>query len=58
MSSIAHTEGFYYVPRIDKEIIENHKDNLIVLSGNTYGEIPSKILKIGEDQAEKALNGG
>ena len=55
MSSIAHTEGFYYVPRIDKEIIENHKDNLIVLSGNTYGEIPSKILKIGEDQAEKAL---
>ena len=55
MSSIAHTDGFYYVPRIDKEIIENHKDNLIVLSGNTYGEIPSKILKIGEDQAEKAL---
>ena len=55
MSSIAHTDGFYYVPRIDKKIIENHKDNLIVLSGNTYGEIPSKILKIGEDQAEKAL---
>ena len=55
MSSIAHTDGFYYVPRIDKKIIENHKDNLIVLSGNTFGEIPSKILKIGEDQAEKAL---
>ena len=30
MSSIAHTDGFYYVPRIDKKIIENHKDNLIV----------------------------
>ncbi len=56
MSSIAHTDGFYYVPRIDKKIIENHKDDLIVLSGNTYGEIPSKILKIGEGQAEKALN--
>ena len=55
MSSIAHTDGFYYVPRVDKKIIENHKDNLIVLSGNTYGEIPSKILRIGEDQAEKAL---
>ena len=55
MSSIAHTQGFYYVPRIDKKIIENHKDNLIVLSGNTYGEIPSKILRIGEDQAEEAL---
>ena len=55
MSSIGHTDGFYYVPRIDKKIIENYKDDLIVLSGNTYGEIPSKILKIGEDQAEKAL---
>ncbi|MAW08957.1 MAG: DNA polymerase III subunit alpha [Flavobacteriaceae bacterium TMED200] len=55
MSSLGHTDGFYYVPRIDKKIIENYKDDLIVLSGNTYGEIPSKILKIGEDQAEKAL---
>ena len=55
MSSIGHTDGFYYVPRIDKKIIENYKDDLIVLSGNTYGEIPSKILRIGEDQAEKAL---
>ena len=55
MSSLGHTDGFYYVPRIDKKIIENYKDDLIVLSGNTYGEIPSKILRIGEDQAEKAL---
>lgn len=55
MSSIAHTEGFYYVPRIDRGIIEEYKEDLIVLSGNLYGEIPSKILNVGENQAEEAL---
>jgi len=55
MSSIAFTDGKYYVPRIDKSVIERYKDDLIVLSGNLYGEIPSKILNIGEHQAEEAL---
>ncbi len=55
MSSLSHTNGFYYVPRIDKNIIEEYKENLIVLSGNLYGEIPSKILNVGEKQAEEAL---
>lgn len=55
MSSIAYTKGFYYVPRIDKKIVEQYKQDLIVLSGNLYGEIPSKILNVGEKQAEEAL---
>lgn len=55
MSSIAHTDGFYYVPRIDKNIIQQYKEDLIVLSGNLYGEIPNKILNLGENQAEEAL---
>ena len=55
MSSLSHTDGFYYVPRIDRSIIEKYKEDLIVLSGNLYGEIPSKILNIGEKQAEEAL---
>jgi len=55
MSSIAHTQGFYYVPRVDKKIVEQYKEDIIVLSGNLYGEIPSKILNIGENQAEEAL---
>ena len=55
MSSIAYTSGFYYVPRIDKDIVEKYKDNLIVLTGNLYGEVPSKILNLGERQAEEAL---
>ncbi|CAN1556395.1 DnaE DNA polymerase III, alpha subunit [Flavobacteriaceae bacterium] len=55
LSSIAHTEGFYYVPRIDRSLIEMYKEDLIVLSGNLYGEIPNKILNLGENQAEEAL---
>lgn len=55
MSSMAYTDGFYYVPRIDKGIIERYKEDLIVLSGNLYGEISSKILNIGQKQAEEAL---
>jgi len=55
MASIAYIGGFYYVPRIDKKVIEKYKEDLIVLSGNMYGEIPSKILNIGEKQAEEAL---
>ena len=55
MSSIAYTEGFYYTPRIDRKIVEKYKEDIIVLSGNLYGEIPSKILNVGESQAEEAL---
>ena len=55
LSSSAYTEGFYYVPRVDKAIIEKHKEDLIVLTGNLYGEVPSKVLNVGESQAEEAL---
>ncbi len=55
MSSIGFTKGFYYVPRIDKKIIEQYKEDIIVLSGNTYGELASKVLNVGEKQAEEAL---
>lgn len=55
MASKAYTEGFYYVPRIDKKVIEQYKEDLIVLTGSIYGEVPSKILNIGEKQAEEAL---
>ncbi|CAM1351228.1 DNA polymerase III subunit alpha [Tenacibaculum crassostreae] len=55
MSSIAFVDGFYYVPRIDKKIVEQYKEDIIVLTGNLYGEVPSKILNVGETQAEEAL---
>ena len=55
MSSIAFVDGFYYVPRIDREVIKKYKEDIIVLTGNLYGEVPSKILNLGEKQAEDAL---
>jgi len=55
MASIAYTEGFYYVPRIDKEVIKKYKEDIIVLSGGMYGEVSSKVLNVGENQAEEAL---
>ncbi|PHR36714.1 MAG: DNA polymerase III subunit alpha [Fluviicola sp.] len=55
LASMAYTEGMYYVPRVDKAAIEKYKEDIIVLTGNLYGEISSKILNIGEKQAEEAL---
>ena len=55
LTSAAYVDGFYYVPRIDRKLVEQYKDDLIVLSGNTYGEVSSKILNVGDHQAEEAL---
>jgi len=42
--SKANTEGFYYKPRIDRELLEQHREGLIALSGCMAGEIPQLIL--------------
>lgn len=55
MTSISFTEGFYYVPRIDRSIVEKYKEGLMVLTGGLNGEVPGKILNTGEKQAEEAL---
>jgi len=55
LSSISNTIGFYYVPRIDRKLLEQYKDDIIVLSGNMQGEVARKILTIGEKQAEEAV---
>jgi DNA polymerase-3 subunit alpha len=39
-----HLEGFYYKPRIDREILEKHKDGLIAISPYFYGEIKESVL--------------
>ncbi|MGS2725401.1 DNA polymerase III subunit alpha [Psychroserpens sp. BH13MA-6] len=55
LSSHAFVDGFYYLPRIDKALIEQYREDLICLTGNLYGEVPSKVLNVGENQAEEAL---
>lgn len=55
LASIAYTEGMYYVPRVDKKHIAQYKEDVMVLTGNLYGEVPNLILNVGETQAEEAL---
>lgn len=55
LASLAYTKGMYYVPRVDKMVIEQYKEDLICLTGNLYGEVPNMILNVGENQAEEAL---
>lgn len=55
LASSAYTEGFYYNPRIDKEILTKHKAGLIVTTGGLWGEVPYKILNEGEEIAEEAF---
>lgn len=50
LSSAAHLEGFYYTPRIDKELLENHAEGLICLSGPLQGLLPFLILQGKEEQ--------
>src|SRR5215471_5393818 len=47
----AHLEGYYYKPRIDKELLAVHKEGLIALSGCLASEIPECIQR---DQLPKA----
>ncbi len=41
--SKAYLEGFYYKPRMDKELLQQHHDGLIALSGCLSGEVPYLI---------------
>ena len=51
LTTAAHLEGYYYKPRIDKELLAAHKDGLIALSGCLASEIPEAITR---DQLQKA----
>jgi DNA-directed DNA polymerase III PolC len=53
LSSIAFLEGFYYNPRIDREILEAHSEGLICLSGCLAGEFNQYILQDKPKEAEK-----
>ncbi len=44
LASIAQLEGFYYKPRIDREVLKDHAKGLIALSACLAGDIPRKIL--------------
>jgi DNA polymerase III subunit alpha len=51
--SIAHLEGFYYKPRINKELLRKHSEGLIGLSACAEGEVPSAAISGDREKAEK-----
>ena len=53
LSSIAFLEGFYYNPRIDREVLQAHSEGLICLSGCLAGEFNQSILKNRPEDATK-----
>lgn len=54
LSTIAHLDGFYYKPRIDKKVLEEHKEGLIALSGCLRGEL-AQLIRADEESAARAL---
>ena len=46
----SHLEGFYYKPRVDKELLKLHHDGLIALSGCAHGELARLILEGRTDE--------
>ncbi len=54
LTSAAFVEGYYYRPRIDKELLEKHHEGLIVSSACLGGEIDQKIMAGDLEGAEKA----
>jgi DNA polymerase-3 subunit alpha len=56
LSSRAHLEGYYYKPRIDRELLEQYGEGLIVLSGCPSSEIHRALQDGREEDARKAID--
>lgn len=56
ISSIASLEGFYYTPRVDKEILKQYADDLICLSGPIQSRLSQMIIQDREDEFQKELS--
>ena len=54
LATVAQLEGFYYKPRIDKEVLKTYHNGLIALSACLHGEIPRLIQEGRLDKAEEA----
>ena len=52
--SRGHTEGYYYRPRVDMEVLREFHEGIIALSACLAGEVPRNIIKGLTEEAEKA----
>jgi len=55
LTSAGYLEGFYYRPRIDKDLLAKHAEGLIAMSGGLRGEIPHYTLHEQPDEARRAI---
>ena len=53
--STGFLEGFYYTPRIDKELLRMHSEGIIASSACLAGEIPQTLMEKGKENAAKVL---
>lgn len=56
LSSIAYVDGFYYKPRIDYSLLEQHSEGLVCLSACLAGDIPQALLMNRNDEARRIAN--
>jgi len=56
LTSLAHTKGFYYKPRVDRKTLSRLSGGLIALSACLQGEIPYWLLRGDEAKAQDALD--
>lgn len=55
LATISHLDGYYYHPRIDMDLLEVHKEGLIILSGCLSSELSRAILHYGIDEARSVV---
>jgi DNA polymerase-3 subunit alpha len=53
--SIGYLEGFYYKPRIDKKVLEQYKDGLVILSGCMASELQRLLAEDSMDKAKEIV---
>jgi DNA polymerase-3 subunit alpha len=54
--SLSHLEGFYYKPRIDRELIEKYSEGLIAISPSFSGEIALSLKSRNQDKAKEVAD--
>ncbi|MBT8365920.1 MAG: DNA polymerase III subunit alpha, partial [Deltaproteobacteria bacterium] len=54
LASAAQLEGFYYKPRVDKQLLKEHSQGLIAMTACLHGEIPRRIRDGNMDIADAA----
>jgi len=55
LTTVAHLEGYYYKPRIDYDLLSQHSEGLVVLSGCLNGDISRAIVEHRPGEAERLI---